>query len=63
MLRAGIQVRRINSHMLSDSAAPVLLTQTAVLERLPEHNATVICLDENEILAAVVDLGNDYDVS
>ena len=34
------------AHMLSDSAAPVLLTQTAVLERLPEHNATVICLDE-----------------
>jgi len=34
------------AHMLNDSAAPVLLTQSALLERLPEHNATVICLDD-----------------
>ncbi|MCP4927635.1 MAG: amino acid adenylation domain-containing protein [Gammaproteobacteria bacterium] len=34
------------AHMLSDSEAPVLLTQTGVLERLPEHSAKVICLDK-----------------
>jgi len=34
------------AHMLTDSEAPVLLTQTGVLERLPEHSAAVICLDE-----------------
>ena len=32
--------------MLADSAAPVLLTQRALLEKLPEHAATVICLDD-----------------
>ena len=34
------------AHMLTDSEAPVLLTQTGVLDRLPEHSAAVICLDE-----------------
>ncbi|BAZ30183.1 amino acid adenylation domain-containing protein [Cylindrospermum sp. NIES-4074] len=33
------------SYMLSDSQAPVLLTQKCLLEILPEHNAKVICLD------------------
>jgi len=32
--------------MLADSAAPVLLTQAALLDRLPEHGAHVVCLDE-----------------
>ena len=31
--------------MLSDSEAAILLTQTALLEQLPEHNAQTICLD------------------
>ena len=34
------------AHMLNDSEAPVLLTQSPLLERLPEHKARVICLDE-----------------
>jgi amino acid adenylation domain-containing protein len=33
------------SFMLSDSQAKVLLTQQRLLERLPEHQAYVICLD------------------
>ena len=33
------------THMLTDSNAPVLLTQTALLERLPAHSATTVCLD------------------
>ena len=33
--------------MLEDSAAPVLLTQAALRDRLPEHAAHVICLDES----------------
>ena len=33
------------AHMLTDSEAPVLLTQTGVIERLPQNNATVISLD------------------
>jgi len=31
--------------MLEDSQAPVLLSQTQVLEQLPQHEAQVICLD------------------
>jgi amino acid adenylation domain-containing protein len=31
--------------MMSDNQAPVLLTQSYLLDRLPEHKATVICLD------------------
>jgi len=34
------------AHMLNDSEAPVLLTQSQLLERLPDHTARVICLDE-----------------
>ena len=33
------------AHMLTDSEAPVLLTQTSLLDRMPEHSAQVICLD------------------
>ncbi|HEX6292026.1 MAG TPA: amino acid adenylation domain-containing protein [Herpetosiphonaceae bacterium] len=32
-------------YMLSHSRAPVLLTQAALVERLPEHQAQVFCLD------------------
>ncbi|HEX6287552.1 MAG TPA: amino acid adenylation domain-containing protein, partial [Herpetosiphonaceae bacterium] len=32
-------------YMLSHSRAPVLLTQAALVERLPEHTAQVFCLD------------------
>jgi amino acid adenylation domain-containing protein len=32
--------------MLEDTAAPVLLTQRPLLERLPEGKATVLCLDD-----------------
>ncbi|MDQ6819898.1 MAG: amino acid adenylation domain-containing protein [Actinomycetota bacterium] len=32
--------------MLADSDAPVLLTQKDLLERLPEHRARTICLDD-----------------
>lgn len=31
--------------LLSDSQAPVLLTQQPLVSRLPEHNARVVCLD------------------
>jgi non-ribosomal peptide synthase protein (TIGR01720 family) len=31
--------------MLSDSGAPVLLTQESLVEDLPPHSATVVCLD------------------
>jgi amino acid adenylation domain-containing protein len=33
--------------MLEDSAAPVLVTQQHLLERLPESRATVVCLDRD----------------
>ena len=33
------------THMLTDSNAPVLLTQTLLLDRLPAHSATTVCLD------------------
>ena len=33
--------------MLADSAAPVLLTQSGLLDRLPEHAAHVVCLDDD----------------
>ncbi|WP_199335631.1 non-ribosomal peptide synthetase [Nostoc sp. FACHB-110] len=33
------------SFMLEDAAVPVLLTQKHLLERLPQHQAQVICLD------------------
>ena len=34
------------SYMLDDSQAPVLLTQSALVEHLPETAATVVCLDD-----------------
>ena len=38
--------------MLTDSGAPVLLTQQPLLERLPSHSAAVVCLDrDGETLA------------
>ncbi|HXL18912.1 MAG TPA: condensation domain-containing protein, partial [Streptosporangiaceae bacterium] len=33
------------AYMLGDARAPVLLTHAALLDRLPEHHAQVICLD------------------
>ncbi|MGB2924726.1 MAG: amino acid adenylation domain-containing protein [Limnothrix sp.] len=33
--------------MLSDTQAPIILTQSQLIERLPAHNAEVICLDTN----------------
>jgi amino acid adenylation domain-containing protein len=33
------------AHMLRDSAAPVLLTQRHLVDRLPAHSARVVCLD------------------
>ncbi|MEO1374975.1 MAG: amino acid adenylation domain-containing protein, partial [Cyanobacteria bacterium J06635_10] len=35
------------SYMLSDSGVGVLLTQNSLLESLPEHNARVICFDND----------------
>ena len=32
--------------MLEETAAPVLITQNAVLERIPEHRARQICIDD-----------------
>src|SRR5262245_17386198 len=34
-----------------DSALPVLLTQRRLLERLPGHNARVVCLDDDGAIA------------
>jgi amino acid adenylation domain-containing protein/non-ribosomal peptide synthase protein (TIGR01720 family) len=34
--------------LLSDTAARVVLTQESLLDRLPEHNAAVVCLDRAE---------------
>jgi amino acid adenylation domain-containing protein/FkbM family methyltransferase len=34
--------------VLSDTSAPVLLTQERLLERLPPHEATVVCLDRDD---------------
>jgi amino acid adenylation domain-containing protein len=40
------------SFMLADAAVPVILTQKTLLAGLPEHHATVICLDsDSEIIA------------
>jgi natural product biosynthesis luciferase-like monooxygenase protein len=36
------------AYMLQDSAAPVLLTQLALLPRLPAHQAAVICVDDGQ---------------
>ncbi|HEX7239937.1 MAG TPA: amino acid adenylation domain-containing protein, partial [Longimicrobiaceae bacterium] len=43
--------------MLADAAAPVLLTREALLERLPEHAARVVCLDRD---AAEVARGSSH---
>ena len=36
---------------LADAEAKVLLTRTELLERLPEHGAHVVCLDEWDVMA------------
>jgi amino acid adenylation domain-containing protein len=41
---------------VQDSAMPVLLTQRRLLERLPAHNARVVCLDD---LGAISGCGTD----
>ncbi|REK29491.1 MAG: amino acid adenylation domain-containing protein [Planctomycetota bacterium] len=33
------------AHMLDDSAAPIVLTQSQLVEHLPSHTAQVLCLD------------------
>ncbi|ASS75346.1 hypothetical protein CIG75_10315 [Tumebacillus algifaecis] len=38
--------------ILEDTAAPLLLTQSALLEQLPEHNATTVCLDTERAVIA-----------
>ncbi len=35
------------SYMLADSQLPILLTQKQLLEKLPQHQAQTICLDED----------------
>ncbi len=35
------------AHMLADVASPVLLTQAALLQGLPPHDATAVCLDRD----------------
>ena len=35
------------SYMLSDSGVGVLITQSSLVESLPEHNARVVCLDSD----------------
>ncbi|MEA5627145.1 amino acid adenylation domain-containing protein [Nostoc sp. UHCC 0251] len=35
------------AYMLADSQLPILLTQKQLLEKLPEHQAQIICLDED----------------
>ena len=38
--------------MLEDAQVPVLLTQERLMERLPEHGATIVCLDTDwEVIA------------
>jgi amino acid adenylation domain-containing protein len=39
-------VERI-AYMLQDTAAPILLTQKSLLDRLPDHSAQIICLDQD----------------
>jgi natural product biosynthesis luciferase-like monooxygenase protein len=36
------------SYMLQDSQAPILVTQLRMLDRLPPHQATVVCVDETD---------------
>jgi amino acid adenylation domain-containing protein len=43
--------RRRLAFMLEDSAAAVVLTQNRLLELIPEHNATSVCLDDWEPIA------------
>ena len=38
--------------MLADAGAPVLVTQSALLDRLPAHEARVVCLDADAALIA-----------
>ncbi|WP_341889825.1 amino acid adenylation domain-containing protein [Variovorax sp. YR752] len=38
--------------MLQDAAAPVIVTQRALLERLPAHGAAVLCLDDSSLGSA-----------
>ena len=39
--------------ILDDARTPILLTQRAQLDRLPEHSATVVCLDDDEAVDAL----------
>ncbi|MFC4159172.1 amino acid adenylation domain-containing protein [Chitinimonas lacunae] len=40
------------AYLLKDAAAPLLLTQSSLLDRLPQHAAQVLCLDQAESFAA-----------
>ncbi len=44
--------------IMEDAGAPLLLTQRALLENLPDHNARVICLDSEWEEIAQEDVGN-----
>ena len=44
--------------MLQDSAPPVLLTQSVIAARLPEHKARVLCVDSHWELIALEDTAN-----
>jgi amino acid adenylation domain-containing protein len=44
--------------MLADARLPVLLTTRAIAERLPEHTANVICLNDDWHLIAESETGN-----
>ena len=52
------------SLMLEDSAAPVVVTQSSLLGRLPAHDAEVVCVDQERSLVAgqpAAPPGGDFD--
>src|SRR5205085_359560 len=51
------------SLMLGDAQAPVLLTQTHHLDKLPGHRATVVCLDSLPATAGHEGRDNPFDVA
>lgn len=49
------------AYMLEHSGAPVLITQSDLLDRLPEHNSQVLCLDQEQ--SKIGALGTDRPVA
>ncbi len=45
------------AHMLDDSRVPVLLTQSALIERLPEHGARIVAVDRDAAAIAAESAG------